>query len=117
MGETGTLANGNATTSTATSTVDVVVPAEVENTLNRLSAYRHVRGVMILARSQASTPASSNNDPNIPATGGIIQFTGNVFEGDSGKKYAHALEGVVGTVAQAITDCEEGVSNPAVAKA
>jgi hypothetical protein len=42
--------------------------------------------------------------------GGILQSTGSVFEGDSGKRYAKSLEGVVGSVAGVVGECVEGVS-------
>ncbi|KLT42188.1 hypothetical protein CC85DRAFT_246253 [Cutaneotrichosporon oleaginosum] len=63
------------------------VPPEIEATLSRLSAYRNVRGVMILARGAGC---------------GIVQSSGAVFEGDSGRRYAGALEGVVAATAGAV---------------
>ncbi|KAK4685906.1 dynein light chain roadblock-type, partial [Tremellales sp. Uapishka_1] len=66
-------------------------PPEIEATLARLSAYRNVRGVMILSR-----------------TGGIIQSHGTVFEGESGKKYARALGGMVKSVQGAVGECDQG---------
>jgi hypothetical protein len=72
-----------------------VIPPEIEATLSRLSAYRNVRGVMVLSRG---------------AGGGIVQCTGNVFEGESGRIYAKSLQGVVAVVGTAVSDCDEGVS-------
>ncbi|BEI81365.1 hypothetical protein CcaverHIS002_0205250 [Cutaneotrichosporon cavernicola] len=68
------------------------VPPEIESTLSRLSAYRSVRGVMILSR-----------DPS-----GIVQSSGTVFEGDSGRRYAGAVESVVAATAAAVGNVEEG---------
>ncbi|CAK9786239.1 unnamed protein product [Cutaneotrichosporon oleaginosum] len=70
------------------------VPPEIEATLSRLSAYRNVRGVMILARGAGC---------------GIVQSSGAVFEGDSGRRYAGALEGVVAATAGAVGAVDEGV--------
>lgn len=72
-------------------------PPEIEATLSRLSAYRNVRGVMILARAGG-------------AGSGIIQSTGSVFEGESGRKYAGSLEAVVAATAGAVSAVDEGVS-------
>jgi dynein light chain roadblock-type len=72
------------------------VPPEIEATLSRLSAYRNVRGVMILARGSSGA--------------GIVQSTGAVFEGESGRRYAGALEGVVAATAGAVGSVDEGVS-------
>lgn len=74
-------------------------PPEIESTLQRLSAYRNVRGVMILARG------SSGN-----GSGGIVQSTGSVFEGEGGRRYAGALEAVVAATAGAVAAVDEGVS-------
>jgi hypothetical protein len=41
--------------------------------------------------------------------GGIVQSTGTVFDGEGGKKYAKALEGVVEVVSKGIVECDEGV--------
>ncbi|WVF65433.1 hypothetical protein IAT40_000160 [Kwoniella sp. CBS 6097] len=95
-------------------------PPEIESTLSRLSAYRNVRGVMVLSRaSSPSTSQPQTNGSNHPSSsasisagaaggGGIIQTTGSVFEGDGGRKYAKAVEGIVSSVSKAIGDCEEG---------
>lgn len=72
-------------------------PPEIEATLSRLSAYRNVRGVMILARAGGTGS-------------GIIQSTGSVFEGESGRKYAGSLEAVVAATAGAVSAVDEGVS-------
>lgn len=71
-------------------------PPEIEATLQRLSAYRNVRGVMILARGAGGS--------------GIVQSTGAVFEGESGRRYAGALENVVTATAAAVGAVDEGVS-------
>ena len=93
---------------------------EIEQTLSRLSAYRNVKGVMVLARrpaSVASTVANGGTVSSAPlgqsstTTGpSIIQSSGSVFEGETGRNYARILEGVVGNVARGIADCDEGVS-------
>ncbi|RSH77840.1 uncharacterized protein EHS24_002900 [Apiotrichum porosum] len=101
------LPNGS-TNPLAASTSDVVhapPPPEIEATLQRLSAYRNVRGVMILARSSGQAA----NAPTHPASG-ILQSTGAVFEGESGRRYAGALEAVVNATAGAVSACDEGVS-------
>lgn len=89
-------------------------PPEIEATLSRLSAYRHVKGVMILSRSTPS-PASANEGPNpqfAGGQGGIVQSTGAAFEGESGRRYAHVVEEIVGQVAKAVEDVDAGVSLP-----
>ncbi|WWC91092.1 uncharacterized protein L201_006033 [Kwoniella dendrophila CBS 6074] len=91
-------------------------PPEIESTLSRLSSYRNVRGVMILSRASSTTTAPTTSDNTsitennggIGGTGGIIQTTGNVFEGESGRKYAKAVESIVGNVSKALNDCEKG---------
>ncbi|WWD06868.1 hypothetical protein V865_004965 [Kwoniella europaea PYCC6329] len=90
-------------------------PPEIESTLSRLSAYRNVRGVMILSRSSSASiqPNGSTSENNGgtgtgAGVGGIIQTTGNVFEGESGKKYAKAVEEIVLRVGKALNDCEQG---------
>ncbi|WOO84923.1 Dynein light chain roadblock-type 2 [Vanrija pseudolonga] len=72
-------------------------PPEIESTLSRLSAYRNVRGVMVLARSSGA-----------PGSGGIVQSTGAVFEGESGRRYAGSLEAVVNATAGAVATVDEG---------
>ncbi|GMK54233.1 hypothetical protein CspeluHIS016_0108190 [Cutaneotrichosporon spelunceum] len=72
------------------------LPPEIEATLARLSAYRAVRGVMILARAAGG------------AGGGIVQSTGAVFDGDSGRRYAGAVERVVAATTSAVATVEEG---------
>lgn len=74
-------------------------PSEIESTLARLSAYRNVRGVMIISRSSGLSGPS----------GGVVQHNGSVFEGDSGKKYARVVEGLVRSVSAAVTEVDEGV--------
>ncbi|OCF35678.1 dynein light chain roadblock-type [Kwoniella heveanensis BCC8398] len=100
-------------------------PPEIESTLSRLSAYRNVRGVMVLSRASsiASSTSSSSTSASTAAhvngvgattatepsaAGGIIQTTGSVFEGEGGKKYARAVEGIASNVSKAIGECEEG---------
>ena len=85
--------------------IDPVVspPPEIEATLSRLSAYRNVRGVMILSRVRGS-------GENTGTEGGIVQSSGAVFDGESGKKYAKGVEGIVESVGSAVAACENGVS-------
>lgn len=87
------------------STEPIQPPPEIEATLSRLSAYRNVRGVMILSRS---TIGSTSAVPS--GTGGIVQSTGSVFEGEGGKKYARVVEGLASSVSVAVGECDEGVS-------
>lgn len=91
---------------------DVVAPPEIEHTLSRLSGYRNVRGVMVIARRGVSTSADASGpekgQPN--GTSGIVQSTGSVFEGESGLKYASELERLVANVAKAVDSCDSGVS-------
>ncbi|WVW79484.1 hypothetical protein I302_101453 [Kwoniella bestiolae CBS 10118] len=96
-------------------------PPEIESTLSRLSSYRNVRGVMILSRSSPSTSSvhtnsSQNQNQNQnentgvgnTGVGGIIQTSGNAFDGESGRKYAKAVEDIVNGVGKALTACEDG---------
>ncbi|WRT69190.1 uncharacterized protein IL334_006174 [Kwoniella shivajii] len=85
-------------------------PPEIESTLSRLSSYRNVKGVMILSR----TPSGASSSTAAPspgtvtnASGGIVQATGNIFEGESGKKYAKAVEEIVLRVGKALGECDE----------
>lgn len=43
--------------------------------------------------------------------GGILQSSGTAFEGESGRKYAKALEGLVMNAGKAVGECDEGVSS------
>ena len=107
MAESFSLSNGDlrsasalSTSTSSNNTPQPPIPSEVKATLSRLSAYRNVRGVMILSRR--------------PVTGGqrgIVQSSGAVFEGEGGRRYAQALEGVVDGVARAVGECDEGVRN------
>jgi len=83
------------------------VPTEIEATLSRLSAYRNVRGAMILSRRSGEAGGEDNRK------GGIIQSIGAIFEGEGGRRYAKALEGVVASVGGAVGECDEGVSGEA----
>ncbi|WVQ93106.1 hypothetical protein IAU59_000170 [Kwoniella sp. CBS 9459] len=99
-------------------------PPEIESTLSRLSAYRNVRGVMVLSRaSPSSSSLSHSTQPEVDGAqslsttaassagavgGGIIQTTGSVFEGEGGRRYAKAVEGIVSNVSKAIGECEAG---------
>lgn len=95
MSEEASIANGHTTITTET----VDTPPEIEATLSRLSAYRNVRGVMIISRSTASG-----------SSGGVVQSTGSVFEGGGGKKYARVVEGLASSVGAAVAEVHEGVS-------
>ncbi|KAL7421135.1 N(alpha)-acetyltransferase 38, NatC auxiliary [Cryptotrichosporon argae] len=93
--------NGHAEPTLLADTTSYAAPPEVESTLARLAAYRNVRGVMILARSAVSGGAAG-------AGGGIVQGVGAVFEGEGGRRYAAAVEKVVGVAAGAIGECDAG---------
>lgn len=41
---------------------------------------------------------------------GIITSNGAIFEGESGKRYAKAVEGIVSAAAKGMAECDEGVS-------
>jgi len=82
--------------------ISAVIPPEIESTLSRLSAYRAVKGVMILARTSTSTDHGLG--------GGIVQCTGSIFEGEGGQRYAKLVEGLVGGATRGVGDCDEGVS-------
>lgn len=107
-----------------TTTTDSATPAQaqeqIDQTLSRLSAYRNVRGVMVLSRRAALGPSNSDGDHahthgagdcgGIGGIAGIVQSTGSVFEGDGGKRYAKAVEGIVLAVTRGMDDCDAGVS-------
>ena len=78
---------------------------EIEATISRLSAYRNVRGVMIISRG------SVLGDSEDGVGSGIIRCNGAVFEGEGGSKYANALERVVAGVTKAVDECDQGVSD------
>lgn len=96
----------------ASPVIDVAAPPEIEHTLSRLSGYRNVHGVMVIARRGASTAADASSADKGQAAGisGIVQSTGSVFEGESGLKYASELERLVASVAKAVDTCDSGVS-------
>ena len=79
-----------------------VIPPEIESTLSRLSAYRAVKGVMILSRT--------STDVDVGPGGGIVQCTGSIFEGEGGQRYAKLVEGLVAGAARGVGECDEGVS-------
>jgi dynein light chain roadblock-type len=115
-------------------------PPELEATLARLSAYRSVRGVMILSRKGGPSVVSDafagssragpgvegarnggngmagggrragGEDAGVGAGGGIVMSTGTVFEGEGGKRYATSLERVVESMSRCVVECEHGVS-------
>lgn len=59
------------------------IPAEFEQTLTLLTSHRSVLGYLLLSRSQPVT---------------IIRHSGVVFEGEQGRKYAHAVGRIVESV-------------------
>ncbi|WVN85672.1 uncharacterized protein L203_100821 [Cryptococcus depauperatus CBS 7841] len=75
---------------------------EIESTLARLSAYRNVRGVMVLKRAHHVETAGDTQE------GGIVQTTGSIFEREEGLKYAKAVEGIVDSVQKGVLLCEAG---------
>ncbi|ORX39186.1 hypothetical protein BD324DRAFT_649276 [Kockovaella imperatae] len=84
-------------------------PPELEATLARLSAYRKVRGVMILSRGASTTQrADGQASAGEASQSGILRRTGSVFEGNGGEKYASAVEDIVLRVGKAVASCEEG---------
>lgn len=97
----------------STSSAHAPPPPEIDVTFQRLSAYRNVRGVMVLARSAWSTATPAAGAVSAASgTSGIVQSSGTVFEGESGRRYAGALEAVVNATAGAVAACDEGVSVP-----
>lgn len=65
---------------------------------------------MILSR----TPITSI--PTIPSdlagtSGGIVQCTGSIFEGEGGQRYAKLVEGLVSGATRGVAECDEGVSH------
>ncbi|KAK7694123.1 hypothetical protein QCA50_003699 [Cerrena zonata] len=70
---------GGTTTTTATH----LLPPELEQTFALLTSHRSVLGYLLLSRG-----------PQVA----IIRHSGVVFEGDQGKKYAHAVERIVESV-------------------
>jgi dynein light chain roadblock-type len=93
-------ANGHVRTASIPDVRDnAQLPPEIESTLARLSAYRNVRGVMILTRGSAAAGIAA----------GVVQSNGSVFEGESGKKYARVVEGLVASVEGAVAEVDEGV--------
>jgi dynein light chain roadblock-type len=79
------------------------IPPEIESTLSRLSAYRAVKGVMILSRTSTSA--------DVGPGGGIVQCTGSIFEGEGGQRYARLVEGLVSGATRGVGECDEGVSH------
>lgn len=67
-------------------------PPEIESTITRLSSYRNVKGVLILARG-----------------GALIQTSGSAFEGEAGRTYAGSVKRMVEAVRVAVNEADEGV--------
>jgi len=105
-GESSTLPNGRESLSPAPTSA--IIPPEIESTLSRLSAYRAVKGVMILSRS----PIVSSSTSTPESGGGIVQCTGSIFEGEGGQRYARLVEGLVSGATKGVGECDEGVSLP-----
>jgi dynein light chain roadblock-type len=96
MSDQSAVPNGHA--ATATESPSPELPPEIEATLSRLSAYRNVRGVMIISRSTSAGVAA-----------GVVQSTGSVFQGESGRKYAKVVENLAASVGAAVGEVDEGV--------
>lgn len=60
---------------------------EVEETIERLSSHKNVRGVMVCSRE-----------------GPIIRHTGATFEGEQGKKYAGVVKKIVDCVVNGLEE-------------
>ncbi|ODN83681.1 hypothetical protein L202_01777 [Cryptococcus amylolentus CBS 6039] len=83
--------------------------ASIESTLSQLSQYRNVRGVMVVARP--SHPAKSGAESRVregEREGGIVQISGQAFEGEGGERYARVVERMVAGLEVAVDECEEG---------
>ncbi|ORY33096.1 hypothetical protein BCR39DRAFT_521225, partial [Naematelia encephala] len=94
------IANGHSALASSTASLPAITPPpEIEATLSRLSAYRNVKGVMIISRRE--TESSGH-------IGAIVQSTGAIFDGEGGRRYARALESVVANVAGAVGECDDG---------
>lgn len=68
---------------TSTVTASSHLPPELEQTFALLTSHRSVLGYLLLSRG-----------PQVA----IIRHSGVVFEGEQGKKYAHAVERIVESV-------------------
>ena len=68
--------------------------------------------VDVSSSSSQGVTASQGQDSRAGAAGvaGILSSTGSVFEGESGKRYARAVEGIVVAAATGLADCDAGVS-------
>ncbi|KIY53500.1 hypothetical protein FISHEDRAFT_63333 [Fistulina hepatica ATCC 64428] len=69
------------------------MPPELEQVLSMLSSHRTVLGYLLLSRSH---PIS------------IIRRTGVIFDGDNGRKYAHAIGRIVESVRLGLEEINEG---------
>jgi dynein light chain roadblock-type len=90
------------------------IPPEIESTLSRLSAYRSVKGVMILSRTPSPSAAIGQGSSSTGAgtgLGGIVQCTGSIFEEESGQRYATMVEALVAAAAKGVGECDQGVSS------
>lgn len=91
------------------------IPPEIESTLSRLSAYRSVKGVMVLSRTPSPSSATgqgSSATGSGAGLGGIVQCTGSIFEEQSGQRYATMVEALVATAAKGVGESDQGVSSP-----
>lgn len=64
--------------------------------------------------SQPNGAGVTGGDQGASAQGGgvagILSSTGSVFEGESGRRYARAVEGIVSAAAVGLNECDAGVS-------
>ncbi|ODN90805.1 hypothetical protein L198_06122 [Cryptococcus wingfieldii CBS 7118] len=84
--------------------------ASIVSTLSQLSQYRNVRGVMVIAR-----PSHLYKQHGVESRvregerdGGIVQISGQAFEGEGGERYARVVERMVAGIEVAVDECEEG---------
>ena len=120
MSETIHQPNGLSDSTSMPPSASIAVPPEIESTLSRLSAYRSVRGVMILSRAPPPTSSSTTGSSSAGAAGsttaqglgGIVQCTGSIFEEESGQRYATMVEGLVAVAAKGVGERDQGVSSP-----
>ena len=65
---------------------------------------------MILSRTPITSISTIPSDL-AGASGGIVQCTGSIFEGEGGQRYAKLVEGLVSGATRGVADCDEGVSH------
>ena len=79
------------------SSTNIAMSQELEQTLASLSSHRSVLGYMLLSRGHPVT---------------MIRYSGAIFEGEQGRKYAAAISRIVETVRVGLDEVNTNSTDP-----